>query len=296
MLTRLIYLLQETLRAIQRGGWMNWAAVSTVTVLLFLFGFSLQANWQVDRLIGQFGSQLEVTAFLNPGVEAQSLIPFVKPFAEVTAIEQVTKEQAWADLSQELKLPDLPTVTTQLNGNPLVDELRVKARSLQDVPTLVKKLQGLRGIETVQYWPEVLQRLDQLSRSLRWLGFVVISLLTLAAIAVITTTIRLIITAHRREIEIMQLVGATSIWIWLPFILQGLLFGTVGGGLAWVLMVVVQQSLSGLLMQQPDFIQFLGSGLQIDAAELLILPLILLSFGGFVGLLGSLFAVRQVVS
>ncbi|XPM55916.1 MAG: hypothetical protein EDM05_051395 [Leptolyngbya sp. IPPAS B-1204] len=46
VLTKSDYLLRETLIGLKRGGWMNWAAVSTVTVLLFLFGISLQASWQ----------------------------------------------------------------------------------------------------------------------------------------------------------------------------------------------------------------------------------------------------------
>lgn len=272
---------------------MNWAAVSTVTVLLFLFGFSLQANWQVERLIGEFGSQLEVSVFLNPGVEGQALRSFVEPWPEVSTVQVVTKEEAWLELSQELGLPDLATVTKQLNGNPLVDELRVKARRLQEIPALVDRLRELGGVETVQYWPDMLQRLDQLNRSLNGLGLGVVTLLMVAAIAVITTTIRLIITAQRREIEIMQLVGATSAWICLPFILQGLFFGTVGGSVAWILMIIGQEVLSNLLMQQPDFIQFIADGLQLDALELVVLPIILLGFGGCVGLLGSLIAVHQ---
>jgi cell division transport system permease protein len=273
---------------------MNWAAISTVTVLLFLLGFSLQANWQVERLIGQFGSQLEVSVFLNPGVAAQSLEDSVGQLSTVVELETITKEQAWAELSQELDLPELETVTEQLNGNPLVDELRIKAQSPEDVPILVEQLQQLGGVDTVQYWPEVLQRLKQLSRSLHWLGWAMIGLLTLATTAVITTTIRLIIVAHRREIEIMRLVGATAIWICFPFILQGLLFGAMGGGLAWILMVMTQQGLQGLLAQQPDFIQFLATGLELDWVELWILPTILLGFGSCVGVLGSLFALREV--
>jgi cell division protein FtsX len=47
-------------------GWMNWAAVSTVTVLLFLFGMSLQASWKLEGLLNQFGSPVEVSVYLDP--------------------------------------------------------------------------------------------------------------------------------------------------------------------------------------------------------------------------------------
>lgn len=50
ILTKVDYLLKETLIGLQRGGWMNWAAISTVTVLLFLFGFEF-TNFLASRKI-----------------------------------------------------------------------------------------------------------------------------------------------------------------------------------------------------------------------------------------------------
>ena len=72
-LTKLDYLLKETFLGLQRGGWMNWAAVSTVAVLLFLFGISLQTSWQVEKLLNQFGSQLEVSVYLEPTASGKSI-------------------------------------------------------------------------------------------------------------------------------------------------------------------------------------------------------------------------------
>jgi cell division transport system permease protein len=72
-LTKLDYLLRETLLGLRRGGWMNWAAVSTVTVLLFLFGMSLQASWKLEGLLNQFGSQVEVSVYLDPGAQIESV-------------------------------------------------------------------------------------------------------------------------------------------------------------------------------------------------------------------------------
>ncbi len=67
------YLLRETARGLRRGGWMNWAAISTMTVLLFLFGTSLQVSWQVEGMLNQFGSQLVVSTYLKSGVECDQL-------------------------------------------------------------------------------------------------------------------------------------------------------------------------------------------------------------------------------
>lgn len=293
-LTKLDYLLRETLLGLRRGGWMNWAAISTVTVLLFLFGLSLQASWQLEGLLTRFGSQLEVSVYLDTGVQAADLKPIVATLPEVTEVTPVTKEEAWAGLVKELGLSDIKGATRQLEGNPLVDELKVKARSPEQVQTLAGKLKQMAGVEAVQYVDEAVQRVAQLKRGLSWVSMAVISLLTLTAIAVITTTIRLIVMARRREIEVMQLVGATTSWIYLPFILQGIVFGLVGAAIAWGLIQAVQRFFEGQLAQQPEFVQFLTEGLQLNSTQILLLPLVLLSFGSLIGILGSLFAVRRI--
>lgn len=272
---------------------MNWAAVSTVTVLLFLFGIGVQASWQLEGLLNQFGSQLEVSVYLDTGVEAIALKPIAEALPGVTTVKTVSKEEAWAALVQELGISDVKGATQQLNGNPLVDELKVKVRSSDGVPTVAEELRKLQGVDEVQYVDEAVKRIAQLNKGLSWISFAITTLLTLTAIAVITTTIRLIVMARRREIEIMQLVGATTIWIYLPFILQGITFGLSGAAIAWGLIGSVQHFLGQLIAQQPEFIQFLADGLELSTSQFVLLPLILLGFGAMVGLMGSLFAVHR---
>lgn len=292
-LTRSDYLLRETLLGLRRGGWMNWAAVSTLTVLLFLFGISLQASWQLEGLLNQFGSQLEVSIYLDTGVQAEDLRSIVAAMPEVRSITTISKEDAWTNLLADMGLSNIAGATDQLDGNPLVDELKVKASDAVAVPVLAEKLSQLQGVDEVQYVDEAVQRLAQLNQGLNWVSLAMTTVLTLTAIAVTTTTIRLIVMARRREIEVMQLVGATTTWIYLPFILQGLTLGIVGALIAWSLIWATQEFIKNLLVQQPAFIQFLTNGLQLSPVETVLLPLSLLGLGSCVGLMGSLFAVRR---
>ncbi|UBF29483.1 ABC transporter permease [Kovacikia minuta CCNUW1] len=294
VVTKLDYLLRETCLGLRRGGWMNWAAVSTVTVLLFLFGVGLQASWHLEGLLNRFGSQLEVSVYLDTGIQASDLKPVVMAMPEVAEVQEVPKEQAWAALVKEMGVSDINGATKQLEGNPLVDELKVKAKSSQEVPALALKLAKLPGIDEVQYVDEAVKRVAQLNRGLSWISLTVTTLLTLTTIAVITTTIRLIVMARRREIEVMQLVGATNTWIYLPFILQGVAFGLAGAAIAWGLISTIQHFLKNLVLQQPEFVQFLANELQLSSFKVILLPIILLGFGSSVGLMGSLFAVRRI--
>ncbi|AKG22621.1 cell division protein FtsX [Calothrix sp. 336/3] len=291
--TKLDYLLKETALGLQRGGWMNWAAVSTVTVLLFLFGISLQTSWQLEKLLNQFGTQLEVSVYLKAEARVETIQPIVERMPDVVELRITTKEQAWKRLVKELGIADISGATQQLGDNPLVDELQVKARNSQVVPNLATQLAKIPGVETVKYIDEAVKQIAQLHRGLNWLTLTITVILTGTAIAVTTTTIRLIVTARKREIEVMQLVGATSAWIYLPFIFQGIAFGLAGGAIAWSFLSITQQFITQVLANQPEFIKFLTNGVQLSFFQTLILPLILLGFGSTVGLLGSLFAVRK---
>lgn len=294
--TKLSYLLQETGRGLKRGGWMNWAAISTVTVLLFLLGISLQTSWQVSGLLNNLGSRFEVAVYLKPEATGAQLKSSIAQFPDVSSIEVIPKDQAWKELLADLGTTDIAGATEGLGENPLVDALKVQAKSAIAVPNLAKKIARLRGVETVQYLDEALKNLTQLNRGFSQISLGVVALLTLTAIAVITTTIRLIVVARNQEIEVMKLVGATTSWIYFPFVLQGITFGLVGAIIAWLFLVVIRQLMRTAFAQQPIFLQTLGEGLQLSPWQVVVLPLILLGFGSVVGIIGSLFAVRRFAS
>jgi cell division transport system permease protein len=292
-MTQFRYLLQETLRSLRRGGWMNWAAISTVTVLLFLFGISLQTSWQVNGLLQQIGSQLEISVYLKPSQSGATLQQRLDALPDVGSVQLIPRTEAWKQLLTDMGATDLQGATDALGQNPLVDELKVRALSVDKVPNLARMLSDLAEVDHVSYLNEVMQNLVQLNQGLGYMGWVVIGLLTLTALAVINTTIRLIVVARHQEIEVMQLVGATTTWIYLPFLLQGVTFGLLGGGLALGFMAAASQFMQQLLNAQPTFLQSLAQGLQLSAAQAILLPLTLIGFGSFIGLSGSFLAVRR---
>jgi cell division transport system permease protein len=292
-LTKLDYLLRETLLGIKRGGWMNWAAVSTVAVLLFLFGASLQTSWQLENVLGQLGSQLEISVYLDQNVTGVSMQPQVEGITGVASVQVIDKDQAWQNLLKDLGTVDAKNATEQLGINPLVDELKVRAVNSDRLPELAKQITKIKGVSEVWYTNEVVDRLRQLRQAVASISSVVVVIFTLVAIAVIMTTIRLIVMARRLEIEIMQLVGATANWIYFPFVLQGIFFGIIGSVVAYTMLSLGLNLLSGIIVNQPDLIKSLAVGLTTDLRVQYLLPVILLGFGSAIGVVGSLIAVRK---
>jgi cell division transport system permease protein len=201
--TQAKYLAQETWRGLQRGGWMNWAAISTVTVLLFLFGISLQTSWQVNGLLQNMGSQLEISAYLRPNLSGETLQKQLGQMPDIASVQLVARADAWKQLVADLGSTDLQGATDALGQNPLVDQLKIRAHNGQQVPKLAQMLASFPEIEQVSYLNEVMQNLIQLNQGIGWMGWGVIGLLTLTALAVINTTIRLIVVTRHQEIEVM---------------------------------------------------------------------------------------------
>ena len=291
--TKTDYLLRETLLGLRRGGWMNWAAVSTVAVLLFLFGASLQISWQLENVLGQLGSQLEISVYLDEKTGGESMQARLQLMDGVESVRLISKEDAWETLLKDLGKTDLSKATKQLGGNPLVDEFKVSAIASDRVPDLAKRIGELKGVSEVWYTNEVVERIGQLRRALSNSSVAIVAIFTAIAISVITTTIRLIVLARRREIEVMQLVGATAVWIYFPFVLQGIVFGIVGAGTAYLMLTLSVNFLGEAIVNQPELIKSLALGLDSDLRLQLILPAILLLFGSFIGVVGSLLAVRR---
>ncbi|MDX2271274.1 MAG: permease-like cell division protein FtsX [Cyanobacteriota bacterium] len=291
--TKILYLIQETLLGLRRGGWLNWAAVSTLMVLLFLVGISLQLSWGLEQTVQSLGSQVEISAYLEPEVKGSDLQPQIEKLEHVAAVRLIPKEQAWRDLLVDMGIADKDTIEKQLSeDNPLVDAFRVQADSTETLAMVASHLQQVQGVEEVYYGDQVVQQLGQLRDTLRLGCLTITGVLALTTVAVITTTIRLIVMARRREIEVMQLVGATAAWIYLPFILQGSLFGLVGSAAAWGLVLGSQQLLHDLLVKLIA-LPFLQIPTSEDPTSLWILPAVLVGLGTLLGTTSSLIAVNK---
>lgn len=284
--TRADFILKETVTGLRRGGWMNWAAVSTLVILLFLFGFGTRLSWQLQNAVAALGSQLEVSVYLAPEASGKKLIQKAEQLDGVQKVTLQTKAAALGQLQKEMGLKQ--DLTQTLEGNPLVDSLRVKVATPEQVTTVAEQLKAIPGVSQARYGGEAAERLVQIDKTVRWIGLGVTGLLGFTAVAVITTTIRLVVLSRRKEIEVMQLVGAAPIWIYMPFLLEGLTLGLIAAMVAWGGLVYTDQFLAQQIQVNVPFIV-----LEVTEEQANLLPWLLVGSGVGLGSLGSFLAVRK---
>jgi cell division transport system permease protein len=216
------------------------AALSTVTIAagLFVLGFFLMVNANLERVIGRWSDAAELAVYLRDDVSPEqtaALNAMIVKSDLASSIQYFSKDEARKEFARDF--PDLAPAAAGLDRNPFPASfaVRLNARA-QDatgaIDTLVTSLNAMGGIADVRYDKTWIARLNSSVRVIRGVGLVVIALLAVASAMTVANVVRLAALARRDEIDIMQLVGAPFAYIRGPFIAEGLLQGGLGAVVA----------------------------------------------------------------
>ena len=160
--------------------------------------------------------------------------------------------------------------------------IRVRPVDLDQYDPIVQRLQSSPGVSNIITAGPQIAALAALRDGLRVVFSILSVALGIAAVALIANTIQMAIYARREEIEIMRLVGASNWYVRVPFILEGMLEGLLGAGLAIVVAIGVYRVALERLTTLPEFIT-----IDIGSEFLARWAIITLLFGVLVGLVGS---------
>ncbi len=282
------FFLGEVSRNFTRNAGMQATAVGTVAITIILLGLFLFVRGALTDLGGKLLDQIEVSAYLRSDVtpaQTAAIARFLKQDPHIASAQFVPKKQGLAELRTRTKGA---IDTALLTENPLPDKFRIKARDPDGVPAVAASVGRLSGVDNVVYGQKIVQRLLQLGAVLRRIGIGVIVVFFVVAGIIISNTIRLTVYARRREIAIMQLVGATSTYIRLPFICEGLLDGVIGALLAVALLAAARAALWPRLLEALPWAQ-----LTLVPVDVRVLAAQLVVVGAAIGVVGSWISVGR---
>jgi cell division transport system permease protein len=285
---KLKFFLAEVLRNFSRNTGMQVTAIGTVAITIVLLGLFLFLRGALAEVGSRLLDQIEVSAYLRADVtpaQVTAIAHFLAEDPRIASAKFVPKKQALAELRQRTK----GTIDTGLlTENPLPDKFRIKTRVPDEVPAVAASVRRLSGVDNVVYGQKIVQRLLQLGAVLRRIGIAVIVVFLVVAGIIISNTIRLTVFARRREIAIMQLVGATGTYIRLPFICEGLLDGVIGALLAVALLAAARVALWPRLLEALPWVQL--TAMPVDP-RLLVAELV--AVGAAIGVVASWISVGR---
>lgn len=239
---RIAYVAGAAWEGFWRNPVMSIASTLTVSLMLLLFAFFIVTDRGLQAAVAVLESKVELVLYLEDTAKPSDILAFkarVEKDPAVTRVDYVTKEQALArlrEIAARKKDFDLADVDT----NPLPASLEVKMASAQETARLAASLKDEVGrgvVSEVVDNPTVVEKLLTITRVLSIGGVAVLGMMLFVALFVIVNTIRIAVHGRRDEIEIMKLVGATDWFVRWPFILEGMLVGTLGAAVSLAIIV-----------------------------------------------------------
>jgi cell division transport system permease protein len=223
----------------------NWLissiTIGIISICLFLVGGYLLMTHNLQGVFETWKSQVRITIYLRDGFPEQDILVFQDRLSSLTEIHSVTytsKNQALEEFGAMLGGDRF--LIEGLDRNPLPASLRITPaepyRNLAGVNLILGAVGDDPLVQDIQYGQDWLDRLDRLFDLLDF-GAVVLGLtLSLAAVFIISNTIKITVMARKDELEIMRYVGATEGFIRMPFLVEGVIQGMAGAVLSLILL------------------------------------------------------------
>jgi len=239
MLSRVRYVLRETLDSFRRNATLTVASIVTAAISLLGVGLTLLSQHAFDNLLARWEGGVEMIVFMNPTATEDQLV-LVETSLTSDNSSQFIESFEYCDEICSLEEADRifagePGVRNLLNEDNILTQFKAVPTEGTDVELLRQvsdRFAELPGVFDVSFAEDQISLISQLQSFFGFRLLLLSVFLLLAAILLIWNTIRTAIFARRREIEVMKLVGATDWFIRVPFMLEGLLHGIIGGVLA----------------------------------------------------------------
>ncbi|UCZ52657.1 permease-like cell division protein FtsX [Bacillus shivajii] len=284
--------IKEGGKNIGRNGWMTFASVSAVTVMLFVVGAFLLLIMNINHFASSLEEDVEVQVFIDLTASEEQQEELKDELTGIGGIEEITyvSKDEGLDIFIDSLGEQGEFFETLRDENPLNDKFVIRAEDPQETVYIASEVEELSHVETVEYGQDIFDQLFAATDLIRLVGIILIAGLMFTAMFLIANTIKITIIARKREIQIMKLVGATNWFIRWPFFIEGLLLGVLGA--------VIPISL--LTYGYIHFYDSIGKQTGLDFFEFLpVYPLtlqmalLLLGIGAFVGVWGSIMSVRK---
>ncbi|MEI7882911.1 MAG: ABC transporter permease [Actinomycetota bacterium] len=297
MIARIAYAFREMWASFRRNLTLTVAAILTSAIALLLVGTTFLIQRAFDNLLVQWRGDVEMIVFVRSDATPEQIslidqtIKAAPTIIDVDKLRYLDKTQSYEE-AKRIFVGD-PVTLSLLTPDNIPSQFKVVPIT-QD-PELVRSLseqyRSLPGVQDVALAEDEFQVISTLSRFVGTVTLVMSLVLLVVAVGLIWNTIRTAMFARRREIEVMKLVGATNWFIRVPFMLEGLLHGLLGGiascGGLWVLNSAWTNGVAGF---KP------GTGISslvVPSGYLTGVMLMILAIGALVGAVGSAIAASR---
>lgn len=247
---------KEGFKNIYRNRVMSLASISAISAALFVLGLILALVFNVDNVVDSLESKVEITVYMKDKASYNDITSMenqIKSWDGIEKVEYTSKAQALEDWRREWGDMEYLLDGYTSENNPLPASFLIKVEHPEYVEDIVSRVNLFSQVEKIQYSKDVVDSINKIANAARLIGLALVFILIIMSVIIIYNTIKMTVFSRRREINIMKYIGATDWYIRWPFIIEGMLLGTLGAIIATLLTSGVYQliieRLSGSSMQ-----------------------------------------------
>ena len=250
--------LKEGFQNFKRNGWLSVATISILTISLYLISLTFMIGITANLLLKNVQEKINISIYFSPGTEESEITAVknkISVYREIKSVEYVSKEQA---LSEFLEMgsndPAIKQALDELGDNPLLASLVIKANQADQYDTINSAIENSdfrEEISRINYDKNktVIERLNKIVGFSKEIGIILGLIFVLIAVLITFNAIRITIYSHKQEFEIERLVGASNLYIRMPFIFEGILYGFSASVISIILLLITAKLISNFVQK-----------------------------------------------
>ena len=266
------YTLTELGQGLRRNLSMHLAVVLTLFVSLTLVGMGVLLNQQAAKAAEHWGSELQITVWLCKDrdqnaacvgevteAQKQAIAKVVEENPEVAGYHFESKDEAFEKLKDTYAPGKFDGPNAVITAEDMPESLWIELKDPEQFEGITSAVVGLDGVSGIRDARDTLKPIYGAIDALKWGALATALFLVVAALLLVANTIRLAAFARRREIGIMRLVGASTLYIALPFLLEAVVTAALGVLFAAAALVAFEKfGIQDRIQGELNFIPWIG--------------------------------------
>ncbi len=289
--TSLKYLTHEGFRNVWVNRLMSLASVTVLMACLIIMGAGIMIYFNINNVVDKVQSQNVVMVYVADDAsedETTQIGTSLKGISNVENCEFVPKEVAFQEQIQSMGGD--AALFEGFDEIPLPDAYKVTVKDLSQFENTVSQIKQINKVDSVRENSDLASKLLSLRHAVSIVSVGLVVMLFLVALFIISNTIRITMFSRKLEISIMKAVGATNWFIRWPFMIEGMILGTISGivslGVLWGLYAVAEKVFAQTL-------SLIGFSLVPFSAYWWQILLVFVAIGLFTGGFGSLVSMAK---
>lgn len=225
--------IRDAFKSVIRNFSLSLASISCITITLIIVAIAIMASFNVQNFTKEIEKDLTIVIFLNNDATEEDVTSVEQRLRKIPNVDKKSitfesKQEVKEDMQKESEVFDTVLDEWDDSESPLKDTFQVKVKNVENIALTAKKIEKIDQVNTVRYGEGMVDKMITAFSSIEKVTCGIVIALVVVTIFLIINTIKLTISARRREIGIMRLVGASNFTIKTPFIIEGMILGLLG--------------------------------------------------------------------